>query len=230
MGPTVRSEANRLTDAADCRHDERRTMTAQTRILTAPRSRVASSAREQTIYRQLKIVAGIQNDRGAAIAYRSGKKFLEAQGDTAGAALDELMTMIDELHAHREAQRPRGVPSPDEYLDALLRIDRLIDPMQRMALYRHAGRPDFRGSFSDLAHQLGTDPGTLEKAYARLGRYLADVFNFHPQAEGLAKALQPIVIIAEPIGSGGEDIEWRLQPGFLAALHMAPAFASPAVG
>lgn len=204
-------------------------MAPQTRKSRQPgkSSRSVAEERREVSYRQLKIVAGIRNDRGVAIAYQGGRKFLESEDEDVATAVSVLKKEIDELHADREASRSGGAPSPEEYADALVRINRFINPVQQSALFKHAGRPEARATFAELARQIGVEAGTVQRAYVRLGRYLGEILNFHPEADGLRKPLQPILVVAEPVGGEGEEQLWQLLPNLAAALEEAErAFAT----
>lgn len=182
----------------------------------APRR--APASRHESVYRQLRIVAGSLNSRCVAIAYRGGKKFLQAEAADVSAAISQLKSSIDALHAQREADRGGGVPTPEEYADALLRIDRFINPLQHAAIVRHGGRPGAWASFGELARQLDTEVELIQKGYARLGRYLGEILNYQPELDGLRKPLQPILVIAEPAEDDGE-LAWVLRPNLVAALE-----------
>jgi hypothetical protein len=177
--------------------------------------------RHESVYRQLRIVAGTLGSRSVAIAYRGGKKFVEAEAGDVPTAISNLKKDIDGIHAQREAKRADGIPTAEEYADALLRVDRFINPMQHAALVRHAARPAAWASFKELARQLDTEVDLIQKGYGRIGRYLADILNYRPQAETVGKALQSIVVIAEPREDDGE-LTWALRPNFVAALNPAP--------
>jgi hypothetical protein len=218
QGTEQRSEARSASDAAAL--SPRQRMKAVEQQSTKQQQRPGERL-EETTYRQLRIVAGIQKDRCVAIAYRAGKKFLQSEGDDVSSAIANLKAGIDELQSKRETLRPDGVPTAEEYRDALLRIYQFVNPVQQSALFRHAGKPQAWASFAELAKQLDTDPELIQRAYAKIGRYLGNILNYEPDPGDLRKPLQPILVIAEPKEDDGE-LTWILRPNLVAALEAEP--------
>jgi len=191
---------------------------AATAARSTRRRGASASERLEENYRQLRLVAGVQAGSGKAFAYQGGRKFLEAEGPTPSAAIDELKRLIDEIHNRRETSRNGSTPTPEEYLDALVRVDRFINPVQQTALIRHAARPDSRASFHQIASAAGVSGEVLQRAYVRLGRYLGDILNFRPERDDVSRPLQPILVLAEAVGEPSPDTEWALRESLVAAV------------
>jgi len=174
--------------------------------------------RREAIYRQLRIVAGTQGERAKAFAYQGGRKFLAADGTDVADAVERLIQSIDAVHEQRVAQRTHGAPSPEEYADALARIGRHLTPIQDAMIARHAGLPEGRARLRHLADQFGITQVAAQRAYARLGRYVADILDYEPTDARLGKAQQPILVLAEPIGEADDELEWALRASLVTAV------------
>lgn len=221
LGPGKRSEADRLHEAAArARNAEERERVATATTRKIGRRGASGGARIETSHRQLKLVAGVQDGRGRAIAYQGGRKFLEADGPDPAAAVEQLKRLIDEIHEHRETSRDGSAPSTEEYADALIRVDRFINAVQRTALIRHASRPGSRAFLAQMAAQVGVGPEEMQRGYVRLGRYLGDILNFRPEREDLGKLVQPVLVLAEPAKGVSGDLEWVLRESLVAAIHL----------
>ncbi|MFN3727840.1 MAG: hypothetical protein ACK4SZ_16230 [Allosphingosinicella sp.] len=179
----------------------------------------AAAERRDLTYRQLRIVAGALGDCYRAIAYQGGRKFLEADAPDVDEAITSLKEMIDRLQDQRSRHRRGGVPTPEEYADALARLDRVVTPVQQMALVRHAAAPGGRTTFQRLAVQIGVGEEAVTRAYVRLGKQISDILNYQPDPRGLKKTLQPIATIAEPIDAAAETVEWVLRASLAVALE-----------
>jgi hypothetical protein len=215
-----------FTGAAAHADAEGRQRMAAKAIQSSRRRGATGVERLDVTYRQLRLVAGVQADRGKAIAYQGSRKFLEAEGSDPPAALDQLKQLIDELHERREAGRHGTAPTAEEYLDALSRINQFINAAQQTALIKHAARPGSRASLPQLADQVGVSLDEMRRAYVKLGRYLGDILSFHPERDDIGKPLQPILVLAEPVGEvlaervgeTSRKVEWVLHESLAAAI------------
>lgn len=181
-------------------------------------------ARRETIHRQLRIVAGVEGERAKAFAYQGGRKFLAAEGQDVDDAIEQLIRSIDAVHERRLALRRDGVPTPDEYADALARLGKHLTPIQETLLARHAALPGGRARLRQLAEQVGIPEEAAQRAYARLGRYLADILDFQPADPQVRKALQPVLVLAEPIGQCDDSPEWVLRASLTVAVQDSTDF------
>jgi hypothetical protein len=185
------------------------------------RGRDEKGERQELTYRQLRIVAGWQGGRGRAIAYSAGRRFLDSEGADPADAVEALKRTIDAFHRHYLPTRREGVPSPDEYGLALGRVGAIMTPSQRLLLVRHAARPGGRATFRQLAEAVGEEAGAAERFYARLGRLVGDALDFHPSDPDLRAALQPILVLAEPLSGSPAEREWILRASLAVALEAA---------
>lgn len=195
-------------------------MTVQTAEKTTQRKPAASSAeRRDFTYRQLRIVAGSAGGRCRAIAYRGGRRFLESDGSDVEAAIERLKQLIDDLQSERARHRRAGIPTPEEYADALARLDRVVTPVQQAALMRHSAAPAGRATMARLASQIGVDETAVTAAYARLGRLISEITGFEPDVPGLGKKLQAIAVLAEPVDVDAAQIEWVLRASLVVGIE-----------
>lgn len=199
-------------------------------VRTASRARSGARTgkeRSDTVYRQLRILAGAQGGGFKAIAYRGSRKFLEVSALDPDEAVERLKEQIDALHVFRADARGDGVPTAEEYRDALTRLDPVMTPVQHAVLARHGAVPDGIASVGMMAAHLGVSEDAVAKAYSRLGRLIGDILDFHPEHPALRKTELSMLVLAEPVQAEAPEPRWILRESLREALAAEPHCCTP---
>lgn len=143
--------------------------------------------RETIKYRQYDIFL-IDKDSGSfAAAYLVRKKLAEANASSQEAVLLQLKHILDERDQSRKKSRVEGVPTAEEFAEALTALESKISDAQWMMLKTHYNsqssmRPGERELTAEgLANAAGYknwSAGNLH--YGRLGRLLGEFLSFTP--------------------------------------------------
>lgn len=145
-----------------------------------------------------RIIAGQRERVCQAVAYLANRKIHSINGETVEAAVDALKGALDERMVRLRGDRVDGVPSAQEFCEALMALDEAGLKPAIALLAVHSRRPDAAATMEELARLADRDESATETVYARFGRKLGAFLGFVPAVNGYDRTLAPMLTFAVP--------------------------------
>lgn len=179
-----------------------------------------ASVRIDIAHHHYRIIAGKREGVCQAIAYLANRKIDSINGETVEAAVDALKGALDERTVRLRRDRVDGVPSAQEFCEALMALDEAGLKPAIALLAVHSRRPDAAATMEDLARLADRDESATAAIYTRFGRKLGAFLDFVPEVNGYDRTLAPMLTFAvlemQPKKVGPV---LQLRPEMLAAFH-----------
>lgn len=187
-----------------------------------PSAKTSADGRIDANHHHYRIIAGRRNAAGHAIVYLGRRKFDEVIADTVEAAVEAITSMLDEHRAGLRRERTDGVPTTKEFREALTVLEAELPASVFAALGVHVLTTNASASIVDLTRFGAGDEATVTAGYTRLGRRLAAVLEFTPEAGNLDRAFAAMQSFALVEATPGRSaVLLRLRPQVVAALGPA---------
>ncbi|MFN3535970.1 MAG: hypothetical protein ACK4Y4_00805 [Brevundimonas sp.] len=178
----------------------------------APRGRIETT---HGIYR---IVAATRGMTAKAVAYAGMRLILQTDGDDEEAATGEALRQLDARTEALRIARVEGVPTAEEYLDAL---SALAPANARGELMRmlgvHMRLPDAEVTAARLARISSLDEGEVWRTYGRLGRRISAALTLG--RERRRSGDRYVVDAFAAVTEQDDDLVIRLHPSFVEAVR-----------
>ncbi|MFC4172717.1 hypothetical protein ACFOYU_11690 [Microvirga sp. GCM10011540] len=189
----------------------------QTRTRLTASAGMLQPGRREFTHGHYRVIAGERKGLNVAIAYLGERRIDQVVADRLEDAVASLIESLDERRRRYAEARIEGIPSAEEYREALERGASALNGA-RGFLFWHLRAPDQRTTFGDLSRLAGSHPEDVTGAYLRLGRRLSTILKFRPA--GLDARLKPILTLAEATEAADPHlIMWTLRPELVAALN-----------
>jgi hypothetical protein len=189
-------------------------------LATKKNREASASVRIDIAHHHYRIIAGQREGTCHAIAYLANRKIESLNGETVEAAVDALKGALDERMVRLRRDRVDGVPSAQEFCEALMALDEAgLKPVIAL-LAAHSRRPDAAATVEELARLADKDESTTATVYMRFGRKLGAFLDFVPEVNGYDRTLAPMLTFAVPETQpkkGGPVL--RLRPEMLEAFR-----------
>lgn len=189
-------------------------------MATKKNREASASVRIDIAHHHYRIIAGQREGTCHAIAYLANWKIESLNGETVEAAVDALKGALDERMVRLRRDRVDGVPSAQEFCEALMALDEAgLKPVIAL-LTAHSRRPDAAATVEELARLADRDESTTATVYMRFGRKLGAFLDFVPEVNGYDRTLAPMLTFAVPETQpkkGGPVL--RLRPEMLEAFR-----------
>jgi hypothetical protein len=189
-------------------------------LATKKNREASASVRIEFAHHHYRIIAGQREGTCHAIAYLANRKIESLNGETVEAAVDALKGALDERMVRLRRDRVDGVPSAQEFCEALMALDEAgLKPVIAL-LAAHSRRPDAAATVEELARLADKDESTTATVYMRFGRKLGAFLDFVPEVNGYDRTLAPMLTFAVPETQpkkGGPVL--RLRPEMLEAFR-----------
>jgi len=189
-------------------------------LATKKNREASASVRIDIAHHHYRIIAGQREGTCHAIAYLANWKIESLNGETVEAAVDALKGALDERMVRLRRDRVDGVPSAQEFCEALMALDEAgLKPVIAL-LTAHSRRPDAAATVEELARLADRDESTTATVYMRFGRKLGAFLDFVPEVNGYDRTLAPMLTFAVPETQpkkGGPVL--RLRPEMLEAFR-----------
>ncbi|MDP2212436.1 MAG: hypothetical protein Q8J81_01155 [Phenylobacterium sp.] len=168
-----------------------------------------------------RILAGPRGEVGEAIAYVGMRKLDQLTDDTVDAAYAAMIVRLDARRDAFVAQRDeQGLPSADEYREALDATPLIADSRLDNTLHAHSQRANARANAGDLARSCGLTETAFWLEYGRLGRRLSALLAIDPPKDKTVRQLASLYSFATfEAGARPSDLTITLRPAFLEALQ-----------
>ncbi|MDP1875748.1 hypothetical protein [Phenylobacterium sp.] len=168
-----------------------------------------------------RILAGPRGEVGEAIAYVGMRKLDHLTEDSADEALAAMIARLDKRRDAFIAQRDeQGLPSADEYREALDATPLIMESRLDTTLHAHSQRPGARANVGDLARSCGLTETAFWLEYGRLGRRLSALLGIDPPKDKTVRQLASLYTFATfEAGARPSDLTITLRPAFLEALQ-----------
>jgi hypothetical protein len=168
-----------------------------------------------------RILAGPRGEVGEAIAYVGMRKLDHLTEDSVDAALATMVARLDVRRDAFVAQRDEhGMPSADEYREALDATPLVMDSRLDTTLHAHSQRPGARANAADLARSCGLTETAFWLEYGRLGRRLSALLAIEAPKDKTPRQLASLYSFAPfEAGARPSELTITLRPTFLEALQ-----------
>lgn len=182
--------------------------------------RLQVEERAETEYRHYRIIAGRMAGVCQAIAYAGNRKVAAQDGKSVDQAVSALEAVLEERLLDLRRERVHGIPTEIEFREAMSTLQGSGLKYAVELLTGHSRLPHATATPAQLARLCDGDQAVSRSAYERLGRRLATLLEFSPQANGLDRSLADALSFAEivphPTQSGSA---LRLRPEVIGALR-----------
>jgi hypothetical protein len=168
-----------------------------------------------------------------ARAFTGRKAVLDAEAGSVEGALKTLREKLDARDAARRTQRRDDVPTAEEFVDALNRVDAAATDAQRRmlrALYDAPGRTLTSTQVAVIAGY--TRHMTVNEKFGKYARLIAEDLGYEPatRSDGTPIWTSTIASEAEPdSGAAAADWRWTLRPEVAEAIARLGWFTTPPV-
>lgn len=168
-----------------------------------------------------RILAGPRGEMGEAIAYVGMRKLDQLTEDTVDGALATMIARLDVRSDAFIAQRDdQGLPSADEYREALDAAPLVMESRLDNTLHAHSQRPGARANAGDLARSCSLTETAFWLEYGRLGRRLNALLAIEAPKDKTPRQLASLYSFATfDVGARPSDLTITLRPAFLEALQ-----------
>jgi hypothetical protein len=167
-------------------------------LATKKNREASASVRIDIAHHRYRIIAGQREGTCHAIAYLANRKIESLNGETVESAVDALKGVLDERMVRLRRDRVDGVPSAQEFCEALMALDEAgLKPVITL-LAVHSRRPDAAATMEELARLAGRDESTIATDYMRFGRKLGAFLDFVPEVNGYDRTLAPMLTFTVP--------------------------------
>lgn len=174
--------------------------------------------RIETTHGFYRIVAATRGLTAKAVAYAGMRRILQTDGDDEEAAIANALGQLDARTESMRSARIEGVPTAEEYLDAL---SALFPATRAGELTRvlgvHMRLPDAEVAASRLARITSLDEGEIWRIYGRLGRRLSAALALgrERRRSGDRYVVDAFAAVAEQ----EDGLVIRLHPNFVEAVR-----------
>ena len=181
----------------------------------------APSAKMDVTHGCYRVLAGPRGEVGEAIAYVGMRKLDQLTDDSVDQALAAMLAKLDIRRDAFIAQRDdQGMPSVDEYREALDATPLVMESRLDNTLHAHSQRPGARANAGDLARSCGLTETAFWLEYGRLGRRLSALLAIDPPKDKTVRQLASLYSFATfEAGARPSDLTITLRPAFLEALQ-----------
>jgi hypothetical protein len=175
---------------------------------------------QQLQYGPYTIRARQQDGTARAIACRGEVKVIDVK---AGTVEEALLLARDELIQREkwfQQQRVNGVPTAEEYIEALQGLHGQIGKHHWLMLKAHYRAPDRKLTARQLARAAGyAEHAVANEKYGRLARLIAEFLNYQPRVRGDGTPVWTSTIAEDAGEEDGPEWVWSLRPEVAEALR-----------
>lgn len=169
-----------------------------------------------------------------ARAFTGRKAVLDAEAKSLDDVLKLLRDRLDARDDARRALRQDNIPTTDEFVDALNRVDAAATDAQRKMLRALYEAPNQTLTASQIATAAGyTRYMTVNERFGKFARMIAEDLGYEPatRADGTPMWTTTIAIEGEPDENAGvADWRWKLRPQVKEAVDRLGWFAPASAG
>lgn len=162
-------------------------------------------------YGPFRLVAATYKGVPQAVAFLGRLEKHRVNGASLEEALADLQVIVDQDRTTRAHIRADGVPSANEYGEAVLGLRNYLSDETKNLVRAHLRMPDLEASLSDLARTTKLDRDTARRLYSAFGRLLGNALDFHPKVPAAVRLERGLATFCVPIEEVEDEQLWRLR-------------------
>lgn len=177
--------------------------------------------RVETEHKIYKIVAADMRGRSEAFAFAGRRKIDELAASSVAGAVDEMRARLDARLAAFTKRRVDGIPSAEEFADALNVAFANGQARLEKSLSAHRRFRNATATLAETASRSDLSEEQVERDYLRFGRWLSAQLQAVPtEPSNAPEKRQPMAVFASfDMDRRGAPVRLVLRPELVAALN-----------